>query len=102
MLHPMVKDFYAVIEKHYGKPFDIRRTQSSYKDVLGAANAALIIWAMLSARGVKRVAASKLECDRSTIFKSVHENPYLQEFISALDDTSAGEYFHVKVELGLD
>jgi hypothetical protein len=40
MLHPMVKDFYAVIEKYYGKPIGPIRTRADGNDIIAAVTAA--------------------------------------------------------------
>ena len=102
MLHPMVKDFYMLIEKHYGKPIGPIRTRADGNDIADAAMAAVVIWGMMATRGCKVAAVKRIGTSRATMYKHIAYGKYLQEYAELLNNKPRDEYYEVKSLLGLE
>ena len=99
---PIVKELYALMEKHYGDPTGFKKLRYTKKDFNDVFAATKIIWGALAAKGIQWDAAIKLDMNRNTIRKHCKQNPYLKPIKTSLFKTSDFDTSEVKSKLELD
>jgi hypothetical protein len=76
ILDPMVKDLYAVIEKHHGHP-SFAAGKPSLHTMQDAVAAAAVIWACMMPKANQVRVSDRLDINRNTLRRYLSDNNFL-------------------------